>query len=144
MTSSATPVPRSFWIIGGIALVWNLLGVMAYLVQAYMPEEALAALPPAERALYENVPSWAVGAFAVAVFGGTLGCALLLLRKRLATPVLILSLLGVLVQMFHVFFLANTIEVKGATSVIMPLMVIGIGVGLIVYARNATQIGWLR
>ena len=33
-----------------------------------MTEEALAALPEAERALYENVPAWATGAGATVAF----------------------------------------------------------------------------
>jgi hypothetical protein len=68
-------------------------------------------LPEVERALYESVPAWATGAFAVAVWGGALGCLLLLLKKKLATPVLILSFIGIVVQMIHSFFIANSIEV---------------------------------
>jgi hypothetical protein len=144
MTESTTNPPRSFWIISGVALVWNLMGVMAYLMQAYMTDEAIAALPAAERALYENVPSWAVGAFAIAVFGGALGCILLLLRRRIAMPVLVGSLLGILVQMYHSFFIANSIEVYGPGKTIMPIMVIVIGAGLVWYVNSASQKGWLR
>jgi len=144
MSENATRPTKWFWIIGGVALVWNLMGVMAYLMQAFMTEEALAVLPEAERALYENVPAWATGAFAIAVFGGSLGCLLLLLRRRWATPVLVVSLLGVLVQMYHSFFVANSIEVYGPGGTIMSIMVVVIGVGLIWYANSATTKGWLR
>ena len=54
MAEQSTKPPKSFWILSGVALVWNLMGVMAYVVQSLMPDEAIAALPVAERALYEN------------------------------------------------------------------------------------------
>jgi hypothetical protein len=67
----------SFWAIGAVALVWNLMGVMNYLAQ--MNADVLAAMPESHRAIIEGRPAWATGGFAIAVFGGALGCILLLL-----------------------------------------------------------------
>jgi hypothetical protein len=136
-------VPRSFWIIAGVALVWNLLGVGAYFSHVMMTEEAIMQLPEAEQMLYQDLPAWATAAFAVAVFGGALGCLLLLLRKALATPVFILSLAGIVVQMYHSFAIANTMEVYGPGSTVMPAMVLVIGILLVWYARHATARGWI-
>jgi len=72
MTESKIKPTTSFWIIGIIALIWNLMGVFAYLQEAYMTVEDLAALPPDQQALFENVPAWVTSAFAFAVFGGAL------------------------------------------------------------------------
>ena len=83
MTENSTNKPPVwFWIVSVVALIWNGMGVMAYLGQAYMSDDALAALPEAEQALYANVPAWATAAFAIAVWGGLLGCLALLLRKK--------------------------------------------------------------
>jgi len=142
--ATAVTVPMSFWIIGGLALAWNLLGVAMYVMQMTMTEEALMVLPEAERALYLNVPAWATSAFAIAVNGGALGCLLLLRRRAWALPVLILSLLGVLVQMYHSLFIANSIEVYGPGGAVMPLMVIVIAVFLIWYAKAARDKNWIR
>jgi hypothetical protein len=136
-------VPRSFWIIAGLSLVWNLLGVAAYVAQVTLTEDALMAMPEPERMLYENIPAWATGAFALAVNGGALGCLLLLLRKAWATPVFILSLLGITVQMYHAFFIANSIEVYGPGGMVMPVMVIVIGVLLLWYSRYSSSKGWI-
>ncbi len=143
MAQSSTTVPHSFWIISGLFLVWNLMGVMAYLMQVTMSDEAMAALPEAQRDLYLSTPAWATGAFAIAVFGGTLGCIFLLMRKSWAVPVFILSLLGVLVQMFHVFALSPALEVLGAGSVGMPMLVTAGAIFLIWYARSARSKGWI-
>ena len=137
-------LPTSFYIISGAALVWNLLGVMAYVMQVTMTQDALNALPEAERMLIENAPVWATSAFAIAVNGGALGCLLLLLRQTWAFPVLVASLAGVVAQMYHSIFIANSIEVYGPGGMIMPAMVIVISVFLVWYAKDARQKGWIN
>jgi len=141
--SQPTPA-RSFWIIGGVALVWNLMGVANYLGTVSMTPEALAALPEAERALQTDVPAWVTSAYAVAVFGGTLGSLALLLRKAWAVPVLVVSLIGILLQMGHAFFASAMIEVQGMTAVVFPLFIIAIAVYLVVFSNSAKTKGWLR
>lgn len=141
---SSGKLPTSFYIISGAALVWNLLGVMAYVMQVTMTQEALNALPEAERILLENGPVWATSAFAIAVNGGALGCLLLLLRQTWAFPVLVASLAGVVVQMYHSFFIANSIEVYGPGSMIMPAMIIMISIFLVWYAKGAKEKGWIN
>lgn len=136
MTASTKKPTTSFWIIGIIALVWNLMGVFAYLQEAYMTAEDLAALPPDQQAFYENAPAWVTGAFALAVFGGALGCLLLLLRKKLATFVLIISFIGILAQMSYNFFISKSMEVYGPGEMIMPVMVIVVGVFLVWYSKK--------
>ncbi len=69
----------SFWAIGAIALIWNVMGVINLFVQ--MNPDVLTAYRESERAIVEGRPAWATGGFAIAVFGGALGCLLLLLRK---------------------------------------------------------------
>jgi uncharacterized membrane protein len=140
---ASSTAPRWFLIVGIVALVWNLLGVMAYIMQVTMSPEDLAALPEAQRTLYETTPAWATGAFALAVNGGALGCLFLVLRKNLALPFLVLSLAAVLVQFFHAFFMSHSYEVFGPQGMIMPVMVFVIAVYLVFLARSARARGWL-
>ena len=80
-----TSKPKAgYWIIAVIAFIWNIMGAMAYIRQAYMTDEVKDLLPEAERALYNNTPAWATAAFAFAVFGGLLGSLALLIRKKIA------------------------------------------------------------
>lgn len=143
MTTSTKP-STLFWVVSILALLWNLMGVFAFAAQMAMTPEMLQALPADQRAVYENTPAWATIAFGVAVIGGALGCILLLIRKRLAIFVLTLSLLGIIVQMIHSFFISNSMEVFGPGSMIMPVMVILIGIYLVWFSRNAAARGWLR
>lgn len=74
-----------FYSIAVLALIWNLMGVGAYLIQAFMTEEMIATLPEEQQAefLVEH-PAWYTALFALAVFGGALACILLLARKKMA------------------------------------------------------------
>ncbi len=143
MTQSSAKPATWFWVVAAIALVWNLMGVMAYLGQVMMTPEAFELLAKDQQALIESTPAWATGAFAIAVWGGTFGTVLLLLRKKLAVPVLILSFIGILVQLVHAFFISNSFEVFGPGGLIMPVMVFGFALYLIVFARNAVAKGWI-
>ena len=135
--------PRSFLIISVAALVWNLFGVMSYIMHVTISSEALAQLPEAERALYESSPAWVTGAFALAVFSGVLGCVGLLLKKAWSVPVFLVSLIAIVLQFTYWLFMTASIEVHGMQAVIMPLLVTAIGVFLVWYSRHAKNKGWL-
>lgn len=119
------------------------MGIMAFIAQITMSPEALAELPEAQRIAYETVPLWAILAFAAAVFGGTLGCLALLLRKTIAFPMLAVSLVGIILQMYHAFFLANSLEVFGPSSAVMPTMIILLAIFLLWFTLFAKRKGWL-
>jgi hypothetical protein len=140
--TSVNNAPKWFMIVAGLLLIWNLMGVMAYIMQVTMSPETLAALPDAQRQLYENTPKWATAAFAVAVNFGALGCLLLLLKKNLAGLFLQLSLAGVLVQMFHSFFISNSFEVFGPGGLAMPVMVLAGAIFLVLLAARAKANRW--
>ncbi|MDH5412635.1 MAG: hypothetical protein OEW87_00730, partial [Flavobacteriaceae bacterium] len=76
--------PMWFWIIGVIALIYNGMGINAYLQQAYNTESFQAMYSAEQLELIAMTPAWATAAFAIAVFAGFLGCIGLLLRKKWA------------------------------------------------------------
>jgi hypothetical protein len=134
--------PTSYWVLMGLALVWNLLGVMAFASHITMTAEMIAELPAAEQALYAELPQWVTIAFAVAVIGGALGCATMLLKQKAGVYILIASLIGVLVQMYHSFFISNNFEVYGPGQMVMPIMVIIIAAALVWYANKIKSKQW--
>ena len=145
MTKNVTTKPPAwFWVVSVVALLWNLVGAMAYLAQAFITDEGKAMLPADKLELLENTPAWATAAFAIAVWAGVLGCIGLLVRKKWARPVLLLSLFGILVQMAYSFFMTNATEVYGTVEgVVMPLLLIGIGIGLVLFAKSSQNKGWI-
>jgi hypothetical protein len=134
-----------YWIIAVVALIWNAMGVMRYLMQAYDTEGFRAEFNADQLALLDSTPAWGTGVFAVAVFGGLLGCLFLLLRKKFAVILLGLSLLAVLVQMIYGWFATDMIEVFGKVDgIVMPLIVIVVAIFLYFYSKGATLKGWLK
>lgn len=138
-----TQPPKWFRIVAVLALVWNLLGCAAYLVDAMMTPEDLAKLGPAQQELYSSRPSWAVGATAVAVWLGALGSLGLILRKRWATLLLVLSLLGVLVQDYWLFIASDAARVSGPAAVILQAIVLIVAIALVMLSLRAAKRGWL-
>ena len=144
MTENSTNKPPVwFWIVSVVALIWNSMGAMTSFGPAYLPDEVLAALPEAEQSLYTDFPAWATAAFAIAVWGGLLGSLALLLRKKWAKPVLLISLIGILVTMTYNLFMSQAMEVYGPGSAILPLMVIIIGIYLVWFSKKSIAKGWI-
>jgi len=136
--------PVWFWVISIVALLWYLMDTSAFFMRLFMTDDAIKAMPENQQHLFQNFPLWVNIVFACEVFGGTLGCIALLLRKKWALPLFVVSILGVLSQTFHVYFLSDAISTMGAPAVVMPLLAILIGIGMIVLAKSATSKRWLR
>ncbi|MBE0376868.1 hypothetical protein [Pseudoalteromonas prydzensis] len=140
-TSTAPPWLKS---VAWAALVWNLLGVIAFIMQLLMTPEMISKLPVDQQAAYSNTPLWSTLAFAVAVFAGTVGCIFLLLKNAIARVCFALSLIAIFIQQFYNFIVINSIELLGASAVFMPLLVIIIAVLLLQLSHRGKQQGWLR
>ena len=66
MNTITKPTPL-YWLISILALFWNFMGIIAYLGQAYISDDALKMLPEENQLYFSNVPAWVTAAFAVAV-----------------------------------------------------------------------------
>jgi len=130
----------SFWAIGVVTLIWNVMGGINFFMQ--MNPDAIASFPESHRAIIEVRPAWATGGFAVAVFGGALGCLLLLLRNPAATYLFIASLLGVIVTMTHALSLKIDFSAFDIfLTILMPLVVAAF---LVWYSKWAGRKGWVN
>ena len=132
----------SFWLIAVLGLLWNLGGAANYIMQ--MNPDTVATFPDTHRAIIEGRPAWATGGFAVGVFGGALGCLLLLLRKSSAYYVFVASLLGIVVTMIHTMNVAiSKIEFSALEIFIMVLLPLIVAALLMWYTRLATSKHWI-
>ena len=135
---TAVGIHWSFWVVGSVGLVFNLFGCMNYISQ--MNAEMVASMPEAYRAIVESRPAWGTAAFAVAVFGGALGCILLLFRKSLAVYVFVASLVGAVVAQLPFLGMAE-FPVEAWLGWLSQLAVGGF---LIWYSRRSEGRGWVR
>jgi hypothetical protein len=136
-------VPKWFTAISIVALLWNLLGCLAFLADLRLSPQDVAKLSPAQQTLYNARPGWAVAATALAVFGGAIGCVGLLLREKWAFIPFCLSLVGILAQGFGLFILVNGATIAGSVAVIAQSIVLAIAIGLVFLSRLAIARGWL-
>jgi len=137
-------VPKYYWIASGLALLWAIAGCAAYLSQVGMSPEDLAKLPQGQRDIWLAMPGWVIAAYAVAVWsalGGTLG---LLLRRRWARLLLLISLIGIIVQFGWTFLATPVLQTEGTMSAAFPLFILLAGISMLMLARIADNNGWLR
>lgn len=128
----------SFRVIGAIGLIFNLMGCMNFISQ--MNADTVASMPEAYRAIVESRPAWGTVAFAIAVFGGALGCLLLLLRKSAAFYVFVASLVGAIAAQIPLVGM----EDFPVEALIGGLSQVVIGAFLIWYSKRVEVKGWLR
>ena len=136
-------LPTWFWVVAVLAVLWNLMGCAAYYMDVTMTPEMLAELPQADQDLRAAIPAWITGLYAIAVFVGLAGAIMLCLRKKLAIPLYIVSLVAVVVQMGYISFGMNSVEVRGAVSLVFPVIIIVLGALQLWFSINAKGRGWL-
>lgn len=140
--TTVSKAPSWFKPVAIIAVLWNLIGLMAFVGDIMMTPEQLAEFEEPLQELYKTRPSWALAAFAVAVIAGTIGSILLLLKKRTALPVLIVSLLGVIVQNIY-NVQSGAFQIQGTVAIIMASLIFVIAVLLILLARKGISQLWI-
>ena len=136
--------PRHLWVIGIIALLWNSIGAFDYLMTQTKNAAYMSGFPPEQLAFFFGLPVWVVAAWAIAVWGGVLGSVLLLMRRRIAVPVFLVSLVGLVVTTFQNWVLSNASEIFPDTfSRVFSVVIFVIAVGLFFYARAMDKRGVL-
>jgi len=144
VTENRVIVPGWFWIVSVLALLWELVGIAAYLKQVTQTAAEVAALPPAQQALLSATPPWVTGAFAIAVFSGGLAATAMLLRRKWCRLFYVVSVVAAIAQFGWVFGVAKAHETIGQSAIYLPATVIAIGLLLVWLAGIAIKKGWLR
>lgn len=142
--TGAIKPPGWFWGAGVIFLLWSLAGVFACYTQLTMTPEQLAALDAPQREAFLAMPGAIKISYAAAVLSGLLGSILLLVRKALARPAFIVSLIAVIVQFGWVFGIYGGLsKFGGISSAAFPAFIVLMAVLEIWFAGKAVRNGWL-
>jgi hypothetical protein len=125
--------PAWLRIVAALGLVWNCIGVYAYLA-------TVGVVKGGEGMTMAQMPAWVTGAFAISVFGGVLGCLGLLLLMRWSKLLLLLSFVALLAQDVWKFaLLAGPVVGLGLTIAVNVIALL-----LVWLAYSADGKGWLR
>ena len=136
--------PMSFRVVAVVALLWNLFGLFSFYTNVTATPAVIASWPEAQQQIAAATPRWVFVAFAIATIAGVLGSLGLLLGKRWAVPVLLLSLLAILVQFGSIYAITPTWALTGVGGAILPLCIALFGLFLWSYAGKAAARGWLH
>lgn len=151
--ASAAP-PAWFWALAGFFLLWNLFGAFVFSVMVLIvsgnfdiaSEQALSQMDEAQRAqtlvtkeVILSTPMWSNVAFAVAVGFGVLGSLAFLMRKKIAVPFFILSMIGVLVQNSYNYLFSDAVEKMGVG--LSPVVIL-VSIVTVPLAWSCTQRDW--
>ncbi len=137
----SSAVPAWFWVAAGLALLFEAFGCFTYWAQVTTDP---ANLPIDQKAMWNATPAWMVGAYAVAVWVGLIGATLLLMRRRLAVPLLLVSLIAVLVQFGGVMLVPALRQVTPDDAFTLPIAIIAACYAIFMLSRLAGRRGWLR
>jgi hypothetical protein len=137
--------PAWYWAAAAAGVAWNLYGIKQFIgsVTASADHLRTMGMTLEQAELYAALPLWMHAAFALGVFGGLVGCGLLLLRDQRAVPVFAASLIGYLV-LYAGDIALGVFAAFGASQVIILTIVVAIAVGLLLLARRARRDGLVR
>jgi hypothetical protein len=140
-TQAPRPVPGWFTVAAAVALLWEVLGCVMFVSQLRIDP---ALVDSADRAVLAAAPQWMIAAYGVAVVTGVLGALLLLLRRRLAVPLLAVSLVAVVVQ-DSAYLLAPALRnLTASDDLFLPFLILVVCYSIWHFARAARKSGWLR
>lgn len=136
--------PRWYWIVAVLALLWTLLGVLAFIMDPLTDEAALEQMSQAQRELFEARPTWLFVVYGLAVFTGLAGAIGLLMRRAWAVSAFAVSLVFVVIQFVYVLFVLDAIgRIGAAEAVPFPVVIFAIGSGLLWFSIVARRRQWI-
>jgi hypothetical protein len=132
-------------VIGVVTLLWNAMGAYDYLMTQTRNADYLARFTPEQVAYFTGFPAWVDGTWALAVWGGVLGSVLLLWRRRLAVPVLAVSLGAMVITTVHNYVLSDGLQImEGPGPLLFSVAIFLVAVALLLYARAMARRRVLR
>lgn len=141
MDTNDSAVPGWFKAAAWAAVAWELIGCAMYLMQVRVDP---AALPNDQRAVWDATPAWVTGAYAVAVWVGLAGAVLLAFRRKLAEPLLLVSLIAVAVQFSGLLLVPELRGLLSSDMLLLPFVILVVCFAIWSLARRARRSGWLR
>ncbi len=135
--------PVHLWIVGVLALLWNLMGAFDYLATQLELESYMSQFTEEQLAYFYGFPAWAISGWAFAVWGAVLGSIGLLLRRKWSVWAFAVSLAGMAVSSIYTLGMSDGVEMMGLVGVIFTVVIWVISILLLVYAWSQAKRGVL-
>jgi hypothetical protein len=143
LEEALTDRPVAGWyLVAAIAsLLFMLLGCVGLIMHVIINP---ATLPLDQRALFEAEPKWVLAASAVGFVAGAYGALLLVLRRKGAERVTLISLIALLVWGAGMFATPRFRDLLSTDQIAVLIAVLAIDWTIFWFARHSRQRGWLR
>ncbi|HUG46722.1 MAG TPA: hypothetical protein VMK31_09480 [Sphingomicrobium sp.] len=138
---SRRPLAAWYWVAATASLLIMAVGCAYYL---FWVTSDPTSLPIDQRAAIAAEPLWVTSAFAVAVWTGLAGSALLLVRRKIAQPLLLVSVIAVAAWLAGLLAVAELRRLISANDIAVAIGFAAIVWTIFWFARHSSQRGWLR
>lgn len=135
--------PVHLWIVGVLALLWNLMGAFDYVATQFKIDFYMSQFTEDQLAYFYGFPAWAVSGWAFGVWGAVAGSIGLLMRRKWAVWGFAVSLAGMLVSSIYTLGLSEGAAMMGSGGVIFTVVIWAAAIFLLVYARAMANRGVL-
>ena len=142
-TGARPKAPIHLWIVGVLALLWNLMGCFDYLATQLKIESYMSNFSEEQLEYFYGFPAWAVSGWAIAVWIGLVGTVGLLMRRKWSVIAYIVSFVGLAVSSIYTLILSDGLKIMGGAATVMTMVIWVISIFLIWYSRLQAKAGVL-
>jgi hypothetical protein len=135
------PVARWYFIAAIASLLFMMIGCAGFVLDVASDP---GSLPLDQRTLVMARPVWSVVAYGTAVWVGLAGTILLLMKRRLAEPLLLASLIAAVLTFLPYAIVPAVRDNLSTGDIAAALVVLAITWTIYWFARHSRQRGWLR
>ena len=138
---SPRPVAGWFKFAAIASVIFMAIGCAGYLASVVADRSSL---PVDQRNLMDARPIWMIAAYAIAVWVGLAGSVMLLMRRKAAVPLLLVSLIAAVITFVPYMVVPAVSDLVTTNDIAVAVVVLAISWTIFWFARHSRQRGWLR
>ena len=138
---SPRPLAAWYWVAAGAAFLFMIAGCIAFVLDMMTDPSSL---PLHQRVLFDARPMWMIVAYAIAVWVGLFGALMLILRRKIAQPLMLVSLIACALTFLPYAVVPAVRDNITTNDVAVAIVILAITWTIFWFARHSNQRGWLR
>ena len=135
------PVARWYMIAAIASVLFMLVGCVGFVLDRMTDPSSL---PLDQRTVVMARPLWSLVAYGLAVWVGLAGAVLLVMKRKLAEPLLLVSLMAAVFTFLPYAVVPGVRDNVSTNDIAFALVILAITWTIFWFARHSRQRGWLR
>ncbi|HEX4762048.1 MAG TPA: hypothetical protein VFU87_04575 [Sphingomicrobium sp.] len=135
------PVARWYMIAAIASVLFMLVGCVGFVLDRMTDPSSL---PLDQRTVVLARPLWSLVAYGLAVWVGLAGAVLLVMKRKLAEPLLLVSLMAAVFTFLPYAVVPGVRDNVSTNDIAFALVILAITWTIFWFARHSRQRGWLR